>query len=336
MTRNTSPALRRRALLARAASACAAATGLTGLVAHAQQPSTFASRTIRFIVPFPPGSGTDSTARVFAKLIGELAGQPAIVENKPGANGIIAVQSALAARPDGHTIFFGSNTTFSTNAALVKNLPYDPLKDFAPLTAVARSSMLIIVPAASPYKTMADLIADARKRPGALNYGAGSVSYTLYSEWLNELAHMKTTNIAFKGAGEVIAATAAGQIDFAVVDSTGAVELVKAGRIRALAYTGDARSALLPQVPTIAEAGLPEFKANAWVGAAVSAKTPEPVVQALRALFQKAGERPEVAEYFARVGMTRWMSSPQQMRQFQLEEIERWKRIAAAAGIEAQ
>lgn len=331
----TSFARNRRLLLNGSAALCLAAAG--GLSTRAfGEPKHFPSQAIRFVVPFPPGSGTDSTARVFAKVIGELTGQPAIVENKPGANGVIAVQSALAAPADGHTIFFGSNTTFTTNAAILRKLPYDPLKDFAPLTAAARSSMLIIVPVASPYKTMADLIADARKRPGALNYGAGSISYTLYTEWLNELAQMKTVNIAFKGAGEAVIATAAGQIDFAVVDSTGAVELVKGGRIRALAYTAETRSALLPQVPTIAEAGLPAFLANAWVGAAVSSRTPEPVVRELEALFQKAGERKEVGEYFERVGMARWMSSPQQMRQFQREEIERWKRVATLAGIEPQ
>ncbi len=326
----------RRALMRDAVALCTtAAVGALATQANAQA-KAFPSQTIRFVVPFPPGSGTDSTARVFAKLLGELTGQPAIVENKPGANGVIAVQAALAAPADGHTIFFGSNTTFTTNAALLRKESYDPLKDFVPLTGVARSSMLIIVPAASPYNTMADLIADARKRPGALNYGAGSISYTLYTEWLNDLTQMKTTNITFKGAGEAIIAAAAGQIDFAVVDSTGAVELVRAGRIRALAYTAERRSPLLPQVPTIAEAGVPAFLANAWVGAAVSSKTPEPVVRELVALFQKAGERKEVGDYFERVGMTRWMSSPQDMRKFQIEEIQRWKRIAAIAGIEPQ
>ncbi|WP_326540594.1 Bug family tripartite tricarboxylate transporter substrate binding protein [Pseudorhodoferax sp.] len=326
--------LRRRMLGATAAWSAAAMAGFLPAAALAQ--AAFPSQTIRFVVPFPPGSGTDSTARVFAKALQEITGQAAIVENKPGANGVIAVQAALAAPADGHTIFFGSNTTFTTNAALVRKLPYNPLKDFAALAGTSRSSMLIIVPAASPYRTVAELVADARKRPGALNYGAGSISYTLYTEWLNDLAQMKTTNIAFKGAGEAIVAAAAGQIDFAVVDSTGAIELVKGGRIRALAYTGETRSALLPQVPTIAEAGLPEFLANAWVGAAVSSRTPEPVVRTLEALFQQAGERKDVNDYFARVGMARWMGGPQQMRAFQREEIERWKRIAALAGIERE
>lgn len=302
----------------------------------AAQTTAFPAHAIRFVVPFPPGSGTDATARVFANAIGDITGKPAIVENKPGANGVVAVQAALGAPADGHTIFFGSNSTLTTNVALLKKLPYDPLNDFKPLTVASRSAMLIIVPAASPYKTMGELVADARKRPGALNYGSGSASYTLYTEWLNDIAQMKTTNIGFKGAGEVITAMAGGQLDFAVVDSTGAVELVKSGRIRALAYTDEMRSVLVPQVPTVAEAGLPGFLASAWVGAAVSAKTPDPIVRELEALFQKAGARQDVNDYFERVGMTRWMMKAQHMRQFQIDEIARWKRIAGIAGIEQQ
>lgn len=325
---HTPPSASRRRLLA-----AALALSVTGALA---QGKPFPSQTIRFIVPFPTGSGTDSTARVFAKALGELTGQPTIVENKPGASGVPAVQAALTAPADGHTIFFGSNTTFTTNAVLLKKMPYDPLRDFTPLTGAARSSMLVIVPAASPYQRLQDLIADARKRPGALTYGAGSVSYTLYTEWLNEMAQMKTANIPYKGAGEAIIAVAGAQIDFAVVDATGATEMVKSGRIRALAYTDTQRSSLLPQVPSIAEAGLPAFLASAWVGAAVSAKTPEPVARALQALFQQAGARQDIAEYFERVGMRPWMSTPEQMRAFQREEIALWQRIAPIAGVEPQ
>ncbi|NUT13851.1 MAG: tripartite tricarboxylate transporter substrate binding protein, partial [Cupriavidus sp.] len=163
--------------------------------ARAADADAFPARPIRFIVPFPSGSGTDTTARMFARKIGELTGQGVVVENKPGGNGFIGVQTALNAPADGYTVFIGSNSTLSTNAATFRKLPYDPLTDFAPITLLSRGPCVIIVPAGSPYRTLAELLDDARKRPGALNYGTGSISYTLYSEWLNELARVKTTAV---------------------------------------------------------------------------------------------------------------------------------------------
>ncbi|MFS0757453.1 tripartite tricarboxylate transporter substrate binding protein [Noviherbaspirillum sp. 1P10PC] len=297
---------------------------------------TYPSRGIKFIVPFPPGSGTDTTARLFAKRISEISGQPVTVENKPGGNGFIGVQTVLNAPPDGYTVFIGSNSTLSTNAATFKKLPYDPLTDFSPVSLLMRGPCLIIVPANSPYKTLNDLFADARKRPTELNYGSGSVSYTLYSEWLNELGKIKTTNVPYKGAGDAVNAVTAGLVDFAVVDAGGATELVRAGRVRALAYTGTERLPLIPDVPTSAEAGVANFLAFNWVAATVSAKTPPAIVEKLESYFKQAGTSPEIKEHFARLNTPLLVTGPAELRQYQIDEIARWKRLMVTAKLELQ
>jgi len=310
----------------------AAATALPAARVQAQS-ATFPSRAIRVVVPFPPGSGTDTAARIFAKTLNDLTGQAAVVENKPGANGVIGVNTVLNAPADGYTLFVGSNSTLSTNAALFKSLPYDPLTDFAPISLLTRGPCVISVPPSSPYQTLHALIADARQRPNALNYGSGSISYKLYTEWFNQIAGIQATEIPYKGAGEVVNAIMSGELDYAVTDRTGAVALAQAGKIRALVQTDTKRSALLPDVPTSAEAGVPEYLAYTWVAAAVSAKTPQDIVQTIVDLFAQAGRTQEIQEYYAHQSSDLLMLTPRQMRNFQMEEIARWKRLAKAAKI---
>lgn len=323
----------RRHFTLMAGAACAA--GLAGLPLSGRAQG-FPTRPIRFIVPFPSGSGTDMTARIFAKKIGDLTGQGVVVENKPGGNGFIGVQTLLGAPADGYTVFIGSNSTLSTNAATFRKLPYDPLTDFTPITLLSRGPCLIIVPANSPYRTLKELVDDAQKRPGALNYGTGSVSYTLYSEWLNEQSRMKTTGVPYKGAGDAINGVLAANVDFAVVDASGAIELVKSGKLRALAFTAPQRSPLLPNVPSAGEAGVPDFLAYNWVAAAVSARTPAPVAQRLGELFAQAAASAEVKEYYQRQSTSLIVSTPAELHNYQKEEIARWKRLATIAKIELQ
>ncbi len=333
MTQTTDASRRRFAIVA----STALLSGLAGLPCTTlAQPQAYPTRPIRFIVPFPSGSGTDMTARIFAKKIGDLTGQGVVVENKPGGNGFIGVQTLLSAPADGYTVFIGSNSTLSTNAATFRKLPYDPLTDFTPITLLSRGPCLIIVPASSPYHTLKELMDDARKRPGALNYGTGSVSYTLYSEWLNEQGQMKTTGVPYKGAGDAINGVMAANVDFAVVDASGAIELVKAGKVRALAYTAPQRSPLVPAVPSAAEAGVPDFLAYNWVAAAVSAKTPAAVAQRLGELFAQAAASEEVKAYYQRQSTALILSTPDELRDYQKNEIARWKRLAAIAKIELQ
>jgi tripartite-type tricarboxylate transporter receptor subunit TctC len=303
-------------------------------VASAQ--NTYPDKPIRFIVPFPPGSGTDTSARYFGKKLSELTGQPVVVDNRAGANGFIAVKAVLAAPADGYTVFIGSNSTLAVNVALFKQLPYDPVTDFSPLSMLMRAPALLIVPASSPYKTTSDLIAAAKSQPDKLDYGAGSAGYQLMAELFNDVAKVQTHHVPYKGASDAISAIASNTIHFSFVDITGASEFYKAGRIKALAVASDKRIASIPDVPTAAQSGLPNFTAYIWVAAAVHAKTPKAETDKLAALFTKIETMPETREFYEKLGAEVMKGGPEEMRSFQAAEIQLWKRIAAKAKVEQQ
>lgn len=313
--------------------ALAAASALAPKLAAAQD---FPSKPIKFVVPFPPGSGTDTSARYFGRKLSELTGQPVVVENKAGANGFLAVQAVLSAPADGYTVFIGSNSTLAVNVALFKSLPYDPVTDFAPLSMMMRSPALLIVPGASSHKTLPDLVAAARARPTALNYGAGSAGYQLMAELFNDAAQVQTTHVPFKGANEAVSAVAAGTVDLAFAEMTSAQEMVKGGRIRALAVASDKRTTALPEVPTASEAGLAGFSAYTWVGAMVSAKTPKAEADKLAELLTRIERLPETRAFYERIGAEVMQGGPQEMREFQAAEIRLWKRIATQAKVQLQ
>jgi tripartite-type tricarboxylate transporter receptor subunit TctC len=296
----------------------------------------FPNKAIKFIVPFPPGSGTDTSARYFGKKLTELTGQSVVVENRAGANGFIAVKAVLTAPADGYTVFIGSNSTLAVNVALFKTLPYDPVADFSPLSMLMRAPALLIVPANSPYKTTAELIAAAKAQPDKLDYGAGSAGYQLMAELFNDVAKVQTHHVPFKGASEAIAAIASNTIQFSFVDITGASELYKAGRIRALAVASDKRISSIPDVPTAAQSGLPDFTAYIWVAAAVHAKTPKAETEKLAALFSRIETLPETKEFYEKLGAEVMKGGPEEMRAFQSAEIQLWKRIATKAKVEQQ
>ena len=296
----------------------------------------FPSKPIKFIVPFPPGSGTDTSARYFAKKLSEMTAQPVVVENKPGANGFIAVRSVLSAPADGYTVFVGSNSTLAVNTALFKALPYDPVADFAPLTMMMRAPAVLVVPAGSAYKSVTDLIAAAKAQPDKLDYGAGSAGYQLMAELFNDAAKVQTHHVPYKGASEAITAVVSGTVQMAFADVTGAQELVKGGKLRALAVASDKRVSALPDVPTAIEAGLPGFTAYTWVAAMVSSKTPKPETDKLAALMSKIETLPETREFYERLGAETMQGGPEEMRTFQNAEIQLWKRIAAKAKVEQQ
>lgn len=296
----------------------------------------FPSRTIKFVVPFPPGSGTDTSARYYGKKLSELVGQPVIVENRPGGNGFIAVQNVLAAPADGYTVFVGSNSTLAVNVALFKKLPYDPQTDFAPLLMMMRSPALLAVPPTSPYKTVTELVNAAKSSPGKLNYAAGSAGYQLMAELFNEMAGVKTVHVPYKGASDALTGVAGGTVDLTFADFTAAQGLVKGGRVRALAVASERRVPALPDVPTAAEAGLRGFNAYVWVGAMVHAKTPKAEVEKLAGLFTKIARMPETREFYEKQGAEAMSGGPEEMRQFQATEINMWKGIATKAKVEQQ
>ncbi len=314
------------------------AAALLGAAGHqaVAQAETFPSRPIKFVVPFGPGSGTDTSARYFARQLQELTGQPVVVENKPGANGFIAVKNALSAPADGYTVFIGSNSTLAVNAALFKALPYDPVKDFAPLTMMMRSPAMLAVSPQASYSTLKDLIAYAQANPGKVNFGAGSAGYQLMGELLNDSAGLKTVHVPFKGAGDAIMAVAAGTVDYTFAEVTAVQELAKDGRVKVVAVASDQRVGTSPDVPTAAEAGLPGFEAYTWVGAMVSAKTPAEQTERLAELFTSISKMPETRAFYERLGATPMTGGPSQMREFQQKEIALWQRIVKKANVPQQ
>ena len=296
----------------------------------------FPSRPITFVVPFPPGSGTDTSARYFGRKLTELTGQPVVVENKAGANGFIAVKSVLNAPADGYTVFVGSNSTLAVNVALFKRLPYDPQVDFAPLSMMMRAPAVLVVPPQSPYKTLADLIAAAKAKPGTLNHAAGSAGYQLMNEALKERAGLDIVNIPYKGASDALTAVASGSVNLAFADITASTELIKAGKLRALAVASERRAAALPDVPHMGEAGLPGYGAYVWVGAMVPAKTPRAEADKLSALLAKIEGLPETRAFYEKLGAETMNGGAEEMRKFQAAEIEQWKRLAIKANVQQE
>jgi len=314
-----------------AASACLLTCAMVSAVAQ-----EFPSKPIKFIVPFGPGSGTDTSARYFAKKLQDATGQTVVVENKPGANGFLAVKQVLTAPADGYTVFIGSNSTLAVNAALFKQLPYDPVQDFAPLTMMMRSPAMIAVAPMAPYSDLQGLLRHAAANAGQVNFGAGSAGYHLMGELLNDVAKVKTVYVPFKGAGETMTAVAGGVVDYAFAEVTAVQELAKAGRVKVLAVASDSRVANLPEVPTAHEAGLKGFEAYTWVGAMVSAKTPAEETAKLAQLFTDISKSEETRVFYERIGAIPMTGGTQQMHDFQKNEIALWKRIVTQAKVPQQ
>ena len=318
------------------AAACVSVCGALSAAPALAQTTDFPSKPVKFVVPFPPGSGTDTSARYFAKRFTELTGQTVVVDNKPGANGFIAVRNVLSAPADGYTVFVGSNSTLAVNVALFKSLPYDPVADFSPLSMMMRAPALLIVPAHSSYNSVGELVAAAKAQPGKLDYGSGSAGYQLMAELFNDVAGVQLFNVPFKGASEAMTAVATGTVQMAFADVTGASELVKGGKLRALAVASDRRVPAVPTVPTAIEAGLPGFTAYTWVGAMVSAKTPKAETDKLAAIMGKIEAMPETREFYEKLGAETMRGGAEEMRAFQNAEIQLWKRIVIKAKVEQQ
>ena len=317
--------------LIRAATAIALAVALAPAAGQ-----EFPTRGIRFVVPFPPGPAGDLTARYYAKRLQDLTGQSVVVDNKPGGNGFIGVQAALAAPADGYTLFIGSNSPMAANAALFRKLPYDPIADFAPVHGLMRSPMVILTSAEKPYQTLAELIR-AGKAPGAkLNFAAGTAAYQLMAEFFMQQAGFAATHVPYKGGMEAVKGVLAGETDFTVIDLTAPLPLLKAGRLRALAIATPQRVAALPEAPTARQAGLDDYDVSVWVAAFTRAGTPKPVLDRLSQLFARIVGSPESREYYAAQNAEPMTLAADELRAFQAKEVALWKRVGAAARIEPQ
>lgn len=328
-----------RRLLIAAAALCGAALpamAQTAAPAPSGTAAAFPNRPIKIMVPFTAGSGADSSSRFYGEMIAKMFGQQVQVENRPGGSGVVAVQATRQAPADGHTILMGSNSPAVVNAITMKNLPYDPFKDLRPLYGIAISPVAFTVKADSPYKTINDVIAAAKKENRPLQLGNYSAGYQLVAAWLGTASGLPVTHIPYKGGAQMLTDVVGGQLEVGVIDFTGTVELLKGGRVRVLAITAPKRDAKYPDIPTMKESGFADFETGVWSAFFLRADTPNDIVDKLAAAMQKAMTSEAGRAYQATLPSDPLLMGPKELGEFQQKEYQRFKKVADAAGIKPE
>jgi tripartite-type tricarboxylate transporter receptor subunit TctC len=285
-------------------------------------------------VPFPPGGGTDTGARIVAQKLGQRWGPTVVVENKGGAAGTIGADLVAKAKPDGYTLLVGNIGTQSINPTLYPKLPYNPEKDLTPVVPVASAPLVLVVAADSPYKTVADVVAAAKAKPETLNYassGSGTVAH-LATELFQKTAAVKLTHVPYKGAAQGSTDLIGGQIQMYMSSVPTLIGYIKNGKMRAIAVTSPKRTADLPAVPTVAESGFKGFEAVTWFGVAGPAGLPKDVVTKLNSAFNKALQDPEVKKKLASQGADVLGGTPEQFAALIHDDIGRWGKVVKESG----
>lgn len=298
--------------------------------------AAYPDKQIRLIVSFPAGSGLDRQARYAAMKLQERYGKPVIVENRPGANSFIAAQEVVRSPADGYTLFFTSNSPVSTNVAMFAALPYDPVKDLAPVARLTKSVLTVVVPSESPIRTVADLVARAKAAPGKLNYGSGSPLYQLATEKFLLAAGVSAVHVPYKGGVVALTDLVGGQLDFAFADYTIVKPHIQSGKLRILAVTGEKRLSMEPSVPTMQESGYRDFVFATWTAVFVAAKTPADIVKKLSDDLLAIYALPESVRFSSQMDGEIFLAGPAELHRFQLAEIEQANKIVKAAGIPKQ
>ncbi len=294
----------------------------------------YPSRPITIIVPFGPGSGTDIVARIIGQHLGTALKANVVVDDRPGANGGLAAAYVAKAAPDGYTLMMATNSPMTSNPFLLKNVGYDPVKDFAPISRVGSFTLLLVVHPSVPAKTLAELIAYAKANPGKLTYASGNTSGILAGETLKHWAGIDILQIPYKSVPPALNDTIAGRVSMAFTDLTPGIPHVQSGSVRAIAITRLRRSALLPGVPTFDESGLKDFEVESWAGMFAPAGTPSDIVARLSVETRKIVEMPEVKAQIAQIGFEIFGSTPQELGAFVKDQLVRTERMVKDAGFE--
>jgi tripartite-type tricarboxylate transporter receptor subunit TctC len=314
--------------------AAAIAAAAAGAIASAQ---SYPAKPIRIVIPFVPGGPSDTVGRAIGAKFQEYLGQPAIVENRPGANGAIAAEFVAKSDPDGYALLVGSIGVFSINAALYKDLRYHPVRDFAPITlAVTTPNVLVTKLEFAPHSVQA-LVDYVKKNPGKISYassGTGSSDH-LTAELFKQMTGTFGVHIPYRGGAAVVTDLLGGQVEASFQNLGNVATQIRAGKIRALAVTANSRAAALPDVPTMAEAGYPGLIVTSWQAAAAPAKTPREVIARLNDAAVKALRSPDVRDRLTAIGFDVVASTPEEFGQFMKDEIERWTRVVQRGGIKA-
>jgi tripartite-type tricarboxylate transporter receptor subunit TctC len=308
-----------------------------GLAAMLTPAAAFPDRPIRVIIPLPPGGAVDIVARLLQPHLEKALGKPIIIENKAGASGIVGAGTVATADPDGHTLLLVP-TTFTINAAVNPKLPFDTIKSFEPIAIVGRNSLMVLVNPKVQAKTLKELAALAKAKPGALNYatpGASSQAHLLLELWSSQ-AGIKMQHIPYRGGAPAVLATVTGEADLTLISPTASLTQIEAKTLRPLATGGATREEQLPDVPTTAEAGFPDFKALQWIGLLATGGTPKPIIDRLNSEVQRALQIPEVKARLAEQGMTVAGGPASDFRALIEAEIKQWTDVARKANIRVE
>jgi tripartite-type tricarboxylate transporter receptor subunit TctC len=307
------------------------------LLAAAPLCGAFPEKPVRFVIGFTPGGPSDILARAVGQKLGERWGQQVVVENRPGAGGNLAAEVVAKSAPDGHTWLLGNNSILATNHALYKKLPYDPVKDFAPVALVAVQPNILVVHPEVAAKSVSELIEVLKKNPGKLNYassGAGAAAH-LAGELFKTMAGVDIVHVPYKGAQPALNDVIAGQVQLMFATSASVIPFIKAGRLRALAVTTARRSPSVPELPTISEAGLPGFEATTWHGVVVPSAVPSAVVQKLNQDINAALKEKDLSERLAGLGAEVLTGSPKDFADYIAREIPKWTKVVRDSGARA-
>ncbi len=322
---------RRRLLRSAGAAALAAPLGAVA------QPAAYPSRPIRFIMPYPPGGSAEILARPIAMELTKALGQPVLVDFKPGAGSTLGADAVAKSAPDGYTIVM-MLSAHAINATLMRKLPYDTVKDFAPITVAATLPLVVVVNAQSPYRSFGDLVAAAKTRPGKLNYasaGPGNTSH-LSVEYFKSVVGLDITHVPYKGSGPAIVGLLGGEVDFMFDSLSSSLPHIQSGKFRALAVTTPARARVLPDVPTVQEAGIRDFDVSVWYAVLAAAGTPPAIVQKLHVEIGKAMRTPDARQKIEGYGYDIVGSSPDETDRFIQSEIVRWGKVVRDSGATAE
>ncbi|OZI82606.1 Bug family tripartite tricarboxylate transporter substrate binding protein [Bordetella genomosp. 2] len=301
--------------------------------AHA---ADYPDKPITFVVPFGAGSATDLLARALSASVTEQAGQAVVVENRPGASGMIAAQHVARARGDGYTVLITTNTTQAANPHLFKKLPYDPMTDFMPLTGLGRGGQVLVVRADAPFKTVHDVVRAARQDPGKLSFGSGNSSSRMAGEMLKQLTGTDIVWVGYNSNPNALNDLLGGHIDMMVIDTVTGLSQIEAGRLRPLGASTRERLPRLPQVPTLDEAGIKGYDMGYWFAAYVPRGTPAAVADALRQWLVAAVGSQGAQDFFRHSATQAWTTTAAELDDFQKAELRKWGGVVKAAGIKPE
>ncbi len=312
-----------------------AALAFAALVSPAHAQESYPARPIRLVVGFPPGGGMDLSARVYAAKFQESLGTPVLVENRPGATGIVAGEVVAKSAPDGYTLLVGASGQMTINPVIMPKHPYDTVRDFAAITTLAQFPMVIAVNPSFPAKSIAELVALAKAKPGELAYSHGGATHQVAAEMFNQAVGITMRNIPYKGGAPAVNAAVAGDVPIVVVDSAAASAQIRAGRLRVLAVTSAARTPLVPDAPTVAESGVPGYDIAVWAGLFAPAGTPQAVISRLYREALRVMDSQDTKDKLKNIGMDPGGLAPEQLSAMIQADIAKYAVIVKAANIRA-